>query len=561
MGLTKSFFSLILIILISGCGLSTMTSKYDTANFTVTPPIMQVHAGNVTLNIDGNFTEKYFAKRATVSFTPVIVYDGGETAFKTITIQGEEAEGGEATVFYESGGGFSYQDAIPYNDAMLNSKLELRAIGTLKSPTSLMQDEEKSFPNIFLADGTIATSQRVQNVEEIAVSNHGYEKETILSETATIYFLVNQSSIRTTEKSDKDIQRIKDFAKQGNKTHSVEIKSYASPEGSIDVNDNVSDRRMESTVKYTKWLMKKVGLDDAKNNNLYVENSFGEDWEGFNRLMRVSDIKDKRRITKIVNSVEDLEKREQEIRDMAELYEAIEKDVLPQLRKAQITVRTFESKRTENEISSLAINNPIELDIKELLYAATLTNDREMKENIFISAAEIHKDWRGYNNIGCLYLSEGNLIEASNYFSKAEDLGGNQNDINVNKGIIASWKGELLEAEKLFEKGNASEYNQAILNIRKGDYKKAARFFKGKNSHNAALSQILNGNNNVNCTDNTAACYYLNAIVGARKSNESLLINNLKKAVEIDSSYKLEALNDLEFIHYRQNEIFQSIIK
>jgi len=63
--------------------------------------------------------------------------------------------------------------------------------------------------------------------------------------------------------------------------------------------------------------------------------------------MRSSEIKDRRRITKIVNSVEDLEKREQAIRDMAEIYDAIEKDVLPQLRKAQITVRSFEPKKKQ----------------------------------------------------------------------------------------------------------------------------------------------------------------------------------------------------------------------
>ena len=78
--------------------------------------------------------------------------------------------------------------------------------------------------------------------------------------------------------------------------------------------------------------MNKLDVDPE----LYTIKSFGEDWEGFNMLMRSSEIKDKRRITKIVNSVVDLEKREQAIRDMSELYEAIEKDIPFVLKKVEI---------------------------------------------------------------------------------------------------------------------------------------------------------------------------------------------------------------------------------
>ena len=72
--------------------------------------------------ITRNF-EKYFAKNATVDFTPVLVFDGGEAEFKTITVQGESAIGGEATIFYANGGSFSYQDKINYSDLLntLNS--------------------------------------------------------------------------------------------------------------------------------------------------------------------------------------------------------------------------------------------------------------------------------------------------------------------------------------------------------------------------------------------------------------------------------------------------------
>ena len=64
-----------------------------------------------------------------------------------------------------------------------------------------MNKKEKILGPKNIAYGVINTSTRVQNNEDVANKNHGYEHETILEETATIYFLVNQSNIRTTEKS------------------------------------------------------------------------------------------------------------------------------------------------------------------------------------------------------------------------------------------------------------------------------------------------------------------------------------------------------------------------
>ena len=553
MGISKIFYILVLATVMSGCGLNKMANKYETVSYTVTPTTLQAHGGNVSLTLDATFAENYFAKKATVDFTPVLVYANGETAFKTITIQGEEATGGEATIFNATGGNFNYQDAIKYNADMMNSTLELRAIAKLK-------DKEKVLGPITIANGVIATSTRVLNNEELASNNHGYEHETILEETATIYFLVNQSNIRTTEKSDDDINKLKAFAKNGYKTHSIEIKSFASPEGTVNMNDNVSNNRMKSTLSYTKRLLRNLKVDGARNADLYTETSVGEDWAGFETLVQASDIKDKRRINKIVNSVEDLELREQQIRDLSEIYDALENDVLPQLRKAIIVIRSFEPKRTDEEIATLSTTTPEVLDVKELLFSATLTDDATVKEGLYNKAVELHNDWRGYNNIACMHLADGNLSETMVYLDKAEALGGNQADISVNKGIVAARNGELAKAQKLFNQGNASELNQATLDIRQGEYKKAARFFKNGTSHNAALAQILDGKNGA-CNDGTAACHYLNAIAAARAGNNDAAISNLTNAIAANANYKVEAAIDLEFVNLRANDAFIALTK
>ena len=552
-GISKAILILFFGVLISGCGLTTMTSKYNMVMYTVTPPILQVHGGKVALQIDGNIPEKYFHKNATVDFTPILKSENSEATFKTITLQGEEASGGQTTISYAAGGRFTYKDEINYSDEMMNSDLEIKAVAKLK-------DDAEPLGPITIAKGVIATSERVQNTEEMAIAHHGYEKETILSEFATIYFLVNQSAIRTSEKSDEDMQKLKEFAKLGYKTQSIEIKSFASPEGTVDANDDVSERRSKSTVKYTKQILKRLKLDGANNEELYTNISYGEDWDGFNRLMKASDMQDKKRVLNIVNSVQDPEKREQAIRDMAELYDAIDKNILPQLRKAQISILSYQPKRTDENIAALSISNPDSLDLNELLFSATLTDDKGVKMKIYNTAVNLHNDWRACNNIACIYIAENNLDDANKWLDKAFEITGDQSDVLSNYGIVAARKGNLSKAQQFFNQANASENNQAILNIRQGKYAKAERYFKNASTHNATLSKLLNGNNSSNCTDNTAACYYLNAIVGARSANMQMLTNNLSKAIAADASYKQEAAKDLEFINYRENQKFNALI-
>ena len=544
----STFYILLASIVLSACGLEQMAKKYDTTSFTTAPPILETHAGKVALSFEASFQPKYFIKKATVDFTPVLVYEGGETSFKTITVQGEQATGGEATIFNSTGGNFSYADDIKYTEEMFNSNLELRAVARLK-------DKEKILGPVNIAQGVIATSTRVEEDYDLANKNDGYEYETILEKTATIYFLVNQSNIRTTEKSDDDIKELKDFAKNGYKTHSIEIISYASPEGKVNLNDNVSEKRMKSTVNYTKQLLRSLKFDGARNNDLYTLTSVGEDWMGFENLVDASNIKDKGRINRIVNNIEDVEVREQRIRDLAEVYDAIEDDILPQLRKATIIIRSFEPKRTDEEIASLATTSAEELDIKELLHAAKLFSDNDTIVNIYTKVVELHNDWRGYNNIACLFINEGDLSSAVSHLDKAEEIGGIQSDILINRGIIAAIKGELDRAQQLFNEGSASEKNQAILDIKQGEYAKAARFYKGNNSYNAVLANILNGNYDLRCEDN-----YINAIAAARQGNNNEVIKYLKQAINSNSSLKSEAANDLEFFNLRENEEFKNLI-
>ena len=548
---------IILTIILNGCGLHYMSSNYHKVNYEQSPSVLQTKGEMISINLKGTFPEKYFAKKATVEITPVIISENGkENKLKSIILQGEQATGGDETIFFESGGSFVYSDNIKYTDDMKSSTLELRAL-------AVIEDENKILGPVTIAKGVISTSMKVANNEIIAIAHHGYEEETILSETATIYFLVNKSNIRTTEKSDADVKRLQDFIKLGYKTESFVVKSSASPEGKEKINTKLSDNRQNNTFTYAKSLLKKLKADGANNDDNYKKSSAGADWDGFNKLVKNSSIDEKNTILNLTDKTKQRSQKERGelLQDMAQVYDALEKDVLQFLRKSEITINSYQPKKTRSEILSLSLENPSALTIEELLYSATLEENKENKLVIYNTAIELHNDWRAYNNLAAHYLSNNDANTAVDFLDLALESGGSEDPaVLTNLGIVASWNGALSTAQDLFDRAKTNSENQGILDIRQGNYGSAVKLLRA-NSYNAVLANILNGDYNITCNENTAECYYLNAIAGARSSNESLLFTNLEKAINLSSSYKLEALNDLEFQDYKSNEQFLSLIK
>ena len=555
----RHFFSLPIIfsltLLISSCGLDSMVSKFNTLNFTVTPTQVEVHGGNIDIELEVKIPEKYFQKSAEADFRAMLAPSAdseNKVFFDPVKLQGEKISSNGKTIGFITGGQFTYKGTIKYSEEMADYDLFATAIAT-------MNDNSKSLGAVKVAEGVMATATRVMNSEVPAVSDHTYEKVTVLEETAVIYFTVNQSNVRYSQKSSDEIKKLKEFAKLGYETKNIEISSFASPEGTLDVNDKVSDNRANSTFSYAKKLMKQLKVDGAKNDDLYIQSSKGEDWRGFNKLVNSSDMKDKSKVLNIVRNQKDPQKREESIRDMAEIYDAIENDVLPKLRKATITLRVFEPKKTDEEIASLAIADPAQLDIKEMLYAASLIEDNSIKKTIYNATSKsFANDYRAYNNLAGIYIQEKNMNKAIDMLGKASKYNANAAEVKENQGIIAAIEGDYNKAASLYNSSNASDVNKGILAIKTGDYSSATSKLKG-NDYNATLAKIMNGNPVVT-TDNSAAGNYLNAIVNARTGNTDKCIEFLSKAIEIDANYKNEAKKDFEFKKLKDNVGFQALI-
>ena len=99
-----------------------------------------------------------------------------------------------------------------------------------------------------------------------------------------------------------------------------------------------------------------------------------QDWEGFKELVQASNLQDKDLVLRVISMYQDPETREKEIKNISAVYSDLAETILPQLRRSRLTANIEIIGKSDDEISALAKSNPSELNIEEILYAATLTN-------------------------------------------------------------------------------------------------------------------------------------------------------------------------------------------
>ena len=125
-------------------------------NFTVTPTPLEAIAGQVPATIDGKFPEKYMKKKAVVTVTPVLKYEGGEAKGQSATFQGEKVQGNDQTIAYKAGGTYTMKSIFDFVPAMQQSDLYLQFDAKVGKKTV-------SVPEVKVGYGVIATSQLLQN--------------------------------------------------------------------------------------------------------------------------------------------------------------------------------------------------------------------------------------------------------------------------------------------------------------------------------------------------------------------------------------------------------------
>jgi tetratricopeptide (TPR) repeat protein len=568
----RSYFILILaaVFMTSCSGLNKMKKNSNLVKYEVTPKVLQTDAGLVTVTIKGTFPSKYFDKKTVLTVTPVLTYTGGETAFEKVQVlQGESVQANNKVITTTSGGEFSYSDKVPYKDAMKISELILR-IKAVRGSTTL------DFDPVKLADGVIATSTLVEKEGKTIKSKDNFVRVTSDSKLADINYLINKADIRATELKSEDIALLKEYIKtigadSTKQFKTTEVSSYASPDGSMKINEPLSKQRGETADKFIKKEFGKI--EAAKAEGFFNEKTTPEDWDGFKSEVEKSTMQDKELILRVLSMYADPDVREKEIKNMAAAFEVLKTDVLPKLRRSKMVVSVDQVGRSDEQILAQMKSDPKVLSLEEMLRAGSLTTDLNEQLKFYQATAEsFPKCIRAANMIGCTYMALGKTDEAIVAFEKAKAIE-NNDFIKNNLGFGSLVKGDLAKAEEYFNSMTAatseSKWGLGVIAITKGEYDKAVNYFGNEPCFNLALALVLKGDVNkakVTLDSMKEMCKcgkpsYLKAIVGARLDDKNYMLSGLREAIGFKVDWKAYATTDLEFAKFFNDDTFKSTVQ
>ena len=556
------FLSLIAaVVMLASCNKS--LPKPD--EITVNPSPLEKVGNKVNAEITGTFPVKKFAKKGVLTVTPVLKFAGQEVLGDPVTYVGEKAKENGKTVNYKNGGTYKQSCSFDYVPAMRKSELYLRFEAKVGKKVI-------EIPDLKIADGVVATSELAEAKDNKTAATPDKFQRVIQELTeADIKFLIQSAELRSAETKSEGVKNlqaaIKDAKEAERKEISkIEVAGYASPDGGMSLNENLAKNRQKAAANFLKKNLKKNKVNTAIESNITAE-----DWEGFRKAMENSNMQDKDLVLRVLSMYSDPEEREAQIKNLSAVYGTIAEEILPALRRSRMILTTNLIGKSDDEIREIAKKDASQLSVEELLYAATLTEDKAEKLAIYKQAADLYNDYRAWNSMGQIYFSNGDVAEARRCYSKALDIQPNDPDVNYNAGVAAIADGDLAKAEEYLGKaaGTKANLNAALgtLYTAKGDYAAAKKAYGETASNNAAVQQILDedyagaAKTLANVKEPNATTAYLKAIVGARTNDKAAVYENLKSAIAQDASLKARAAQDIEFAKFAEDAEFQAIAK
>jgi tetratricopeptide (TPR) repeat protein len=549
------------LIMLSAAGILLLTScsklgALSADNFNVVPNPLETQAGQVPATINGMFPEKYMNKKAVVTVIPELRYNvkGREVRQQgaTATFQGERVEGNDQTISYQVGGRYTMKTSFKYED--------VKTADMYLTFDARIGNKVVKVPEVKVAYGIVATSELYKTTlktAQAAIAPDAFQRIQEQKQEANVQFLIQQATLRKSELKNNSVQEFVNLLQRINRERetlnlsSVEVSAYASPDGGLTLNDRLASQRQTETEKYVRQTLKQT------NNQAPIDAKYtAQDWEGFQELVKASNIQDKDVILRVLSMYKDPEEREQQIKNISVAFKELADGILPQLRRSRMIINYETVGRDDYQIQNQLLTDPSQLSVEELLYGATLMTNIDREEKVYKTTTELYpSDPRAYNNLATIEYGKGNLSAAQQYIQQALKINPNLPEANANLGLIALQTGDIQAAETYIAKATGANGLAEVLgnlHLAQGNYAQAEQDFSKVYSNSAGLAQILNKNyasaavtlKYVKNPDATTE--YLKAILYARMGNKSDATEALRAAIAKDPTYAKYAADDLE---------------
>lgn len=564
----KASVVLVFAVLVVSCNPLKLIEKYlDDIQIVATPKILEVHGNSVEYSLKGRIPAKAFHKKAVATLTPVVHYGGKTLNLDPIVLKGEKAEGSGKIIKVKEGGSFDLSGSFDYDPAMEGKDLYIDLnFKVCKSGSESCGDFKKEK----VALGMISTSQSVKGTEDVYFA--GDFKPAKRKFQRSIYFLINRWTVRTSESSGKQVEELRNFAKTDRlELQGISINSFASPDGELRINQNLTDKRSASSFRFLTGLLEKLDIS-ASDENLYKKQSLEEDWKGFRALVAASNIADKSKAIQIIDSKQSNDDKETAIKAL-DSWPSMLDDMMPKLRRSDVILTGIVKNRSIDELNEAAKTSFESFTSKELLLYASEAKSNADKAKAYQAYIDMKpKSIVGYNNLGAVHILNGDYDKAKKVLDQGIGNAGDNDTLYNNMGIcyraMDNNDQAMVAYSKAAKAGIAVGYNQSIIHIMNGDYDAALSSQPAARcDYNTALAALLKGNyddaiSEINCQKAISADdYYLRAIAFARKSDPEEMGASLSLAIKEDKSLSQKATNDMEFYSYWSNKDFTSVLK
>ena len=343
---------------------------------------------------------------------------------------------------------FNYTQVIPYQPWMANASLQLvenlcgcgnyQEMNALELITNDVSTEAK---RLSAMSPLVAFVQ--PTVEVVKTRSEQYEahldfpvnKSVILTD-----FMNNHSELVNIHSMFDKIQNDKNLTVTG-----IGIEGWASPEGPLAFNEQLSQKRANALKEY---LVK----NEKVASKLYKVTFGGENWEGLVKALQHSSMKDKETFLSIIKNTTDDVKRKQEIMkvDGGIPYRAMLKEIYPGLRKVNCkidyTVVNFDVEQGRVVI----LENPKYLSLNEM-YQVANSYPKGSKDfvNVFDIAVRMYPNDPVANlNSAAIALSKKDLKAALKFMEKADHTTA---EFLNNTGVYNFLSGDIQRATAAFE--------------------------------------------------------------------------------------------------------------
>jgi len=557
----------------------------NAVNYRLNEEPLTLHGNRAQLDVHYKVAPKSIAKNGVVVMT-LLEQGDGQTKVKTRELltgpKVKGLNGTKADPLKETSGTLTFGETMNDNAPNRAYFLEVASFSSSKKNTkaakaALEAGSTSPWPaktyrfQVMLTEGPSLLSRTATHSAAPRSIASGFVPDTIQPFEATIYFELNKSTIRESERKRKEILQLVNFLSKTKEILKIEVNGYASPDGELQFNNELANERAGAGGKFVvDALRSSKGLKDINydinNSNLYVQNQGTEDWKGLLQGIEFARIPNKEKVVEIIRntSLSSTEKQSQ-LRAMNEAWEIITEEYLPPLRRANMVIMTKVAPRSFEERMELIRVPTSEITASEMLATAEQAGSPVLVADILEKTKQrFPADHRAYNNLAVLDIQAGRFETAAKNLDAAAEASPSSSEVMSNQALVSTklsdWNKLALVVKRAQANGQSLPEYEALLLIRKGQYKEALQVLGNKQAGTLqALAHVLN-RDNTKATEaldalgssNELPVLYLRAVLAARTRNAAELGNAMQRLLSAYPELKDKIAVDPEFAELRK---------